>query len=234
MSAIILSEELVHYEVLGRGKPLIFLHGWVGSWRYWIPTMQSISTSFRSYAIDLWGFGDSAKISDLYTLAKQVELLDDFIDKLGLGKIALIGHGLGALVSILFAARKSNYVDRLLTIGVPVSYTDISPRLEASLPLDLVEWLLKNTPAIEIIRQETLKADPEAIKCSLDKFDQNQFHKVIAKLCVSHLCIFGQNDPLIHCSQLSIDAAPSPLSHHIAFDQSGHFPMLEQTSDFNR
>jgi pimeloyl-ACP methyl ester carboxylesterase len=196
--------------------------------------MQSISTSFRSYAIDLWGFGDSAKISDLYTLTKQVELLDDFIDKLGLGKIALIGHGLGALVCILFAARKSHYVDRLLTIGAPVSYTDISPRLEASLPLDLAEWLLKNTPAIKIIRQETLKADPEAIKCSLDKFDQNQFHKILAKLYVSHLCIYGQNDPLIHCSQHNISAALSNLSHHIVFEQSGHFPMLDQTSEFNR
>jgi CheY-like chemotaxis protein len=33
--------EIVHYEVLGRGRPLIFLHGWIGSWRYWIPSMQS-------------------------------------------------------------------------------------------------------------------------------------------------------------------------------------------------
>ena len=30
MSAIILRDEIIHYEVLGRGRPVIFLHDWVG------------------------------------------------------------------------------------------------------------------------------------------------------------------------------------------------------------
>ena len=41
MSVVLLDQQVVHYEVLGRGRPLIFLHGWVGSWRYWIPVMQA-------------------------------------------------------------------------------------------------------------------------------------------------------------------------------------------------
>ncbi len=60
MSAVLLDEKIVHYEVLGRGRPIIFLHGWVGSWRYWVPAMQIAAMSFRAYAIDLWGFGDTA------------------------------------------------------------------------------------------------------------------------------------------------------------------------------
>lgn len=55
MSAILLDREIVHYEVLGRGRPILFLHGWVGSWRYSIPVMQATSVSFRTYALDLWG-----------------------------------------------------------------------------------------------------------------------------------------------------------------------------------
>jgi pimeloyl-ACP methyl ester carboxylesterase len=61
MSAIFIDGQLAHYEVIGRGKPVLFLHGWVGSWRYWVPTMQTISSTNRTYALDLWGFGDSAK-----------------------------------------------------------------------------------------------------------------------------------------------------------------------------
>ena len=61
MSAILLEGQIVHYEVLGRGRPIIFLHGWVGSWRYWISSMQVASTSFRAYGLDLWGFGESAR-----------------------------------------------------------------------------------------------------------------------------------------------------------------------------
>lgn len=234
MSAIILSDEIVHYEVLGRGKPLIFIHGWIGSWRYWIPSMQSTSTRFRSYAIDLWGFGDSAKIPHLYTLDKQVDLLDEFIDKLGIGKIALIGHGLGSLVCVLYATRKSNYVDRLLTISAPFRYKDISPRLWNTSPTDLADWLFRNSSAIEPLRQEAPKADPEAIKFSLDKFDQYQFKEIITNFCVSHLSIYGQNDPIInHFPQNHSSNLPS-LTHQIIFEGSGHFPMLDQPSKFDR
>ena len=61
MSAIIIGDKIVHYEVLGRGKPILFLHGWVGSWRYWIQAMQAASTSYRAYACDMWGYGETAK-----------------------------------------------------------------------------------------------------------------------------------------------------------------------------
>ena len=103
MSAIILDGRIVHYEVLGRGRPVIFLHGWVGSWRYWVPAMQTAAMSFRAYAIDLWGFGDTAHDKACYTLAEQVKLLDRFMNEMGIGKVALVGHGLGALAAILFA-----------------------------------------------------------------------------------------------------------------------------------
>ena len=59
MSAVVIGEGLVHYEAMGRGKPVVFIHGWLGSWRYWVPAMEEISSRHRSYALDLWGFGDS-------------------------------------------------------------------------------------------------------------------------------------------------------------------------------
>jgi len=75
VSALIIDDELVHYEVLGRGRPLIFVHGWLGSWRYWIPTMQVASAEYRAYALDLWGFGDTAKVPARYTLDAQADLV---------------------------------------------------------------------------------------------------------------------------------------------------------------
>src|SRR5512141_3401388 len=111
MSVVILRDDIVHYEVLGRGRPLIFLHGWVGSWRYWIPNMQSASMSFRSYAFDFWGFGDTGKNPSYYNLENQVNLLDQFLQELGIGKVALVGHGLGGVIALLYAARFKKQVD---------------------------------------------------------------------------------------------------------------------------
>ena len=38
MSALIIDNGRIHYEVIGRGEPVLLVHGWIGSWRYWVPT----------------------------------------------------------------------------------------------------------------------------------------------------------------------------------------------------
>jgi pimeloyl-ACP methyl ester carboxylesterase len=81
MSAIILDGSMVHYEALGRGRPIVFLHGWVGSWRYWINAMQVASTSFRAYAIDLFGFGDTTRDPLRYSLERQADLAQPISSK---------------------------------------------------------------------------------------------------------------------------------------------------------
>jgi pimeloyl-ACP methyl ester carboxylesterase len=131
MSAIRINGDLVHYEVLGRGRPVILLHSWVGSWRYWIPTMQQLQLKYRVYALDLFGYGDSAK-NTKYTLEHQVALLENFIEHLGIGKCALIGHGLGALVSTEYAYRhQAERVPRMLITSAPLfDPGDIAQRLK--------------------------------------------------------------------------------------------------------
>jgi pimeloyl-ACP methyl ester carboxylesterase len=62
----------VHYEVLGRGRPLIFLHGWVGSWRYWIPVMQAASIPTARMRSTCGVLAIRPKHSPNYTLDQQV------------------------------------------------------------------------------------------------------------------------------------------------------------------
>ncbi len=164
MSVVILQDQIVHYEVLGRGKPLIFLHGWVGSWRYWIPSMQAASISFRTYAIDLWGFGDTAKVSNYYSLEQQVGLLDKFLQEMGIGKIALIGHGLGAVVAMLYASQNPKWVDRMMLVGLPNGQHTVNLRLATTPPAELADWLLNRSVESEAVRIEVPKTDPKAIQ----------------------------------------------------------------------
>jgi len=120
MSAITTGGNLIHYEVLGRGRPVILVHGWVGSWRYWIPTMQQLQLKYRVYALDLYGFGDSAKDPKRYTLEHQIVLLADFMQELGIPKAAMIGHGLGALIITEYARRYADRVPRMLLVDAPL------------------------------------------------------------------------------------------------------------------
>jgi pimeloyl-ACP methyl ester carboxylesterase len=120
MSAITIEDDLVHYEVLGRGRPVILLHSWLGSWRYWVPAMQQLSMKYRTYALDLWGFGDSGRDARRYDFRSQVKLLDQFMEKLGITKAALIGHGLGASISVRYALEYPDRVPRLMAVSPPL------------------------------------------------------------------------------------------------------------------
>ncbi len=120
MSAITIENDLVHYEVLGRGRPVIFVHGWLGSWRYWVPTMQQLSMKYRTYALDLWGFGDSGKDASRYDFKSQVKLLNDFMEKLGISKAALVGHSLGAAICLRYASQYPDRAPRVALISAPL------------------------------------------------------------------------------------------------------------------
>jgi pimeloyl-ACP methyl ester carboxylesterase len=235
MSVVILQDEIVHYEVLGRGRPLIFLHGWVGSWRYWIPAMQAASISFRTYAIDFWGFGDTAKVPDHYPLEQQVNLLDQFLQEMGIGKVALIGHGLGGVIALLYAYRFKRFVDRVMAISLPNGQHSLNSKMFTAAPGELAEWLLTRTPDSEAVRVEAPKTDQRAIQYSLANLQRVDLASLSQNLSTPCLMVSGQNDPALEATASQEQPANLPeLIHQITFDQSGHFPMLDEPSQFNR
>lgn len=108
--------------------------------------MQQLQSRYRVYALDLYGFGDSSRNPHKYNLEHQVELLADFMNRLGLTKSAVIGHGLGALISAEFARRYPDRVPRLMLVSAPV----FDPGdLERRVPAGRKVLLTANRPNIE-------------------------------------------------------------------------------------
>jgi pimeloyl-ACP methyl ester carboxylesterase len=235
MSAIVIDEKIVHYEVLGRGRPIIFLHGWVGSWRYWVPAMQTAAVSFRAYALDLWGFGDTAKEPNFYSLKQQSFLLDRFMEAMGIGKVALIGHGLGALTAILFANKFPLAVDRLMLVNMPfeIKYTVDRLRNPAS-PADLADWLLGKDPLTEPARVDASKADPYAISASFESLDSVGIPSILSTLEIPCLLVHGLNDPAVQIPDDDRLVVMPETVHQVILEESGHFPMLDESPTFNR
>ena len=234
MSVILLDHQIVHYEVLGRGRPVIFLHGWVGSWRYWIPVMQAASVAYRAYAIDLWGFGDTAKEPGHYSLDQQARLLDGFLDQMGMGRVVLVGHGLGAVTALVYAQRNPALVDRVMAVGYPLDEARISARLKTASPAELADWLLAKTPQAEAARADAQKTDPLAIAASLAELSGEGLRELSKRMEKACLLVNGQNDPAIGVPEVDALLSLPEQTHGVLFDQSGHFPMLDETSKFNR
>jgi pimeloyl-ACP methyl ester carboxylesterase len=234
MSAIIIDGKIVHYEVLGRGKPIIFLHGWVGSWRYWIPAMQSASNSYRAYAIDLWGYGESAKDKNCYPLEEQANLIDQFMDAMGIGKVALVAHGLGAAAALLFAAKNALVVDRTMVISPPILEDDLQEKFGSTVPIELADRLLEQSTDTETTLSESAKIDQAAIDTSLKELTYINLMDVSRLVDTPSLVVNGNNDPVIQALNQADKSILPRMFHHIRFNQSGHFPMLDQPNKFNR
>ncbi|NWG35395.1 MAG: alpha/beta hydrolase [Chloroflexi bacterium] len=232
MSAVLLDNSIVHYEVLGRGRPVIFLHGWVGSWKYWIASLQVASTSYRAYALDLWGFGDTAHNELKYSLDEQAKLLEAFLNELGIGRIALVGHGLGALVGMKFAARFPQSVDRLMAVNCPLNYDAVHSRLKTNSPQELSDWLSNRTSEASTALSDAPKADPKAIAASIAILQSDNLFPTFRALNIPCLLVYGEKDPAVTVP--AYEAATSTFTHQIILEGSGHFPMLDETPKFNR
>jgi pimeloyl-ACP methyl ester carboxylesterase len=232
LSAILLDSSIVHYEVLGRGRPVIFLHGWVGSWRYWIASMQVASTSFRAYALDLWGFGDTAHNVLNYPIDQQASLIDRFLMEMGIGKIALVGHGLGALVGMSFATRFPQSVDRLMAVSCPLDYAAVNSRLRTATPSELTDWLSNRSPEATLALSDASKTDPQAITASMTGLQTNNIFTNFRATNIPCLLVYGDKDEAITTPEESFST--STMTHQVELEGSGHFPMIDETIKFNR
>jgi len=96
------------------------MHGWIGSWRYWIPVMQHLHLKYSVYTLDLPGFGDSAKNPSRYAVGRMTDILVQFLDQLAIPKAAFLCHGLGGLVATEFAQRFPERAARMMLVSLPL------------------------------------------------------------------------------------------------------------------
>src|SRR5438067_4589672 len=98
------------YREIGSGRPLVLLHGFMGSSDLWLRSGQAAALSARGHHVvlpDMRGHGDSAKPHDAAAYPPDV-LADDglaLVDHLGLTDYDLGGYSLGARIVVRMLAR---------------------------------------------------------------------------------------------------------------------------------
>ncbi len=102
-------------------RPLVFLHGITGSRRYWEKRVAPLQRQYRLVIPDLLGFGMSPKPPVDYTVSRFSTSVRDFLEQ---EKIAgrphvLVGHSLGALISIQYAIEHPEEVEALVLLNLP-------------------------------------------------------------------------------------------------------------------
>lgn len=134
---------VLRYRRAGSGPPLLLLHGWAASSRYWLDTLAALDDR-ACYAFDMPGFGESPALAQPSTPAALAAVVLEAADALGLEQFDLGGHSFGASVAVMLAARHPQRVRRLVltSFGLPptAALEGLYSLVQPTLRLGLVGW----------------------------------------------------------------------------------------------
>lgn len=100
---------------------MLFLHGITGSRRYWQKKIRPLGRDYRLILPDLLGFGLSPKPYLEYTIEVFRDSVREFVLERNLADqpLTLIGHSLGGLIALEYAARFGSHVRRIVLLSLP-------------------------------------------------------------------------------------------------------------------
>jgi len=122
------------YQMGGQGDAVVFVHGWPTYSYLWRHQMSALAERFRVYALDLPGCGDSEKPSDVrYSLDFFSDILNGFLNAMGVGQVTLVSHDLGGPISLLWAVRHPERLARMVIMDT-MPYPDLPLMIRLMLP----------------------------------------------------------------------------------------------------
>lgn len=253
MPTLVTEQGIVHYEVYGRGRPVILLHGWLGSWALWRQTIEELGKQFRTYALDFFGFGDSIERSDSVSVDIYVELVNQFIERLGIPKAPLIGHSMGGTVSLGVASRYPSRIVKVAVIGSPIVGSSLNfflklsgykaiadlvygiPMIKDGFIYGLTHLGAKDGAALHrMVREDASKVSSDSFFQSIGTLRRTDVTHQLPNIQQPILGIYGKRDIIVHPMQGKVLLKHAPTAREAWFEGSGHFPMLDEPERFHQ
>ncbi|MCG2777867.1 MAG: alpha/beta hydrolase [Desulfobacterales bacterium] len=100
----------------GEEKAILCIHGITANSRCWDVIADALSPSHTVLAMDLRGRGLSGAPSTGYSMEHHSRDILAVLDDLGLERVVLMGHSLGAFISLIFGAKHPERVDRIILV----------------------------------------------------------------------------------------------------------------------
>lgn len=110
----------LYYEIHGSGRPLVLLHGGLGSGEMFAPILPQLAASHQVITVDLQGHGRTADIDRPIDVRLMADDIAALIDHLGLDKPDVVGYSLGGGVALHLAFRHPETIRRLVAASANV------------------------------------------------------------------------------------------------------------------
>lgn len=201
---VIVNELLTQYDVLGKGKKILVLHGWGDDSRNWRDLQKHLSKQYQVIALDLPGFGGTSAPKEDWSLDDYVAFVRDFLIKIDSQKLyGIIGHSNGGAITIRGIADGVLASEKIILLGSAGIRNEYSGRnkalryvtkfgkaLTAPLPKNAKKSLRKKV--YTAVGSDMLVA--EHMQGTFKNIVENDVRKDAAKIAVPTLLIYGADD----------------------------------------
>lgn len=163
----------IAYRRIGKGIPVLFVHG-VASYSFlWDEIMDNLQGEYDVIATDLLGCGASDKPKDTdCSIDVQSDILIKFIEKLNLKQVHLVGHDVGGgVVQLMAVKRPDQLIDLVMMNPVGYDYWPVQPITTMRLPVirNLTSSIMHRSMLMVVIRRAVYHKD-KLTKEIMDKF----------------------------------------------------------------
>lgn len=230
---------------------LLMLHGVGGNHAAFAPQLEQLAEEAYCLAWDMPGYGASSLDQPL-TWDSLCEQLITLLDQHGIEKVNLLGHSLGGMLALEFAARHADRLASLILYATSPAFgnkegdfqekflrarlgpleagatmTDIASKIVPSMLHDKHQHLAPQL--IAMMGQVTAEAYGQALRC-ITQFDRRQ---LLAEIQVPVCLIAGDSDPNAPTAMMAKTASKIPQGHFHELPDCGHFANLEAADAFN-
>lgn len=224
------SSGIMYVEISGAGPPLILVHGFGGSSRWWARNVPALAQFCRVYVMDLCGFGRSR--GQRFLLREAPRLLVGLMDQLGVARASLIGHSMGGGIAASMAAQFPARVERLVLVDAAAL-----PLEGLSLPLvwRLVRGL-RYLPLtlLPVLGTDALRAGPVTLIQALRELFHMDGRLDLTRIEASTLILWGEHDATLPVAVGQQLQAHLPQATFQVIAGAAHCPMWDRPTAFNQ
>ena len=120
----------IYIDDIGKGFPLVLIHGYLGSSEMWFLQKKFLSKNYRIIAPALPGFGESHDVKSLNSINKMAQMLIKLINEKNINKFHLLGHSMGGMIVQEMAKISGEKIKKLICFATG-SIGDIPDRFES-------------------------------------------------------------------------------------------------------
>jgi 3-oxoadipate enol-lactonase len=224
------------------GTPVVFVHAWVESWRYFEPVLQHLPPALHGYAPTQRGHGDADR-PDGYSLDEFAADVLGFMDAIGLERAALVGASSGGLVAQLVASSQPHRVSALVLLGAPatlagkpglVELAEEIARLEDPLDSAFVEGIVRATSPesvpeefVSVLVGESMQADALVWRETLCGLLEADLPVPLDRITAPTLLVWGDQDTFVTDDQKILLRGIAD-ARQIVYMDTGHGPHLAE------